>query len=165
MAKTEGDLLKPRWIVAWWLVLLAGSVLAAMTAMTKFGDLDKQHRLRAGGTEVIATVTDHKDGSGRLAEQIRVAYQAQGHSYQQWIKGDARVGENMWLWLDPADPAEFVALNGSTDDSLAFFNTWMGMPGGLGFAAIAALSLVRHRRASQAARTAAERGKRRKRRQ
>ncbi|MEU7827231.1 hypothetical protein [Catellatospora sp. NPDC049133] len=165
MARAEGDLLKPHWIVAWWLILVVGLALTTVTAATKFGDLDKQDRLRAGGTEVIAAVTGHRDGSGRVAEQIRVAYQAQGRSYQQWIKGDAQVGENMWLWLDPADPAEFVARNGSTDDSLAFFNTWMGMPAGLGFAAIATLSLVRHRRASQAARTAAERGKRRKRRQ
>ncbi|MFC7242072.1 hypothetical protein ACFQO7_06210 [Catellatospora aurea] len=161
MAKVE--LLRPRSVAVWWLFLVAGLGLATMTAVTKFGDLDKQKRLRADGTAVIAVVTGHKDGSGRVAEQIQVAYQVQGLSYQQWIKGDAAVGESMWLWLGPADPAEFVAHNGSTDDSLAFFNTWMGMPWGLGFAAIGAAVLVRDLRAARAARTAAQRGLRRKR--
>lgn len=124
----------------WVALMVAGLALAAATAITKFTDEAKKDALRAQGVHVPAVVVESAAGGRQVPDRSLIGYEYAGRTYTAWVKGHPGTG----VWVEAGDPTEFVTELGSTDDSLAFFNTWAGMPWG---AAVAALGAVAWRRA------------------
>lgn len=145
MSRSDGP--KPHEIPLAVVVIVAGVVLAGVTAWTKFGDEAKKDRLRAEGVPMVASVVDGRSKNGRY-DDTKLVYKVDEVVHEQWIGGRAS-GTGMLIWYDPARPDEFVAESGYTDDSLSTFNTWAGMPWGVAIAAIGT-AWLRHLRKGQA---------------
>ncbi|MFG3696738.1 DUF3592 domain-containing protein [Micromonospora sp. NPDC047620] len=125
-------------------LLVAGLTNAVATGAYKWHLHAKAERLRADGVPVRATVTDRRDNVGRGGgtDTVRVWYVYEGVQHNRRIRCGSAGGclheppEVMTLWVDPERPAEFVAANGNTDDSVFFLNSWGGIPFGLLVAAL-----------------------------
>ncbi|MDO3702314.1 DUF3592 domain-containing protein [Micromonospora sp. C28SCA-DRY-2] len=132
------------------LVLLAGLGYASGVAGYKWHLHAKAERLHAEGVPVRATVTGRRDtvGRGGGTDTVRVSYEYAGVPYTERILCGSAGGcaeeppAEMTLWVDPERPAEFVAENGNTDDSVFVLNAWGGLPFGLVVAAFGGLLLV-----------------------
>ncbi|MGR6321885.1 hypothetical protein Q2K19_16255 [Micromonospora soli] len=126
--------------------MLAGLGWAGAVGATKWHLHAKAERLRAEGVPERATVGDRRNtvGRGGGTDTVQVWYTHGGSTYSTRIPcGSARgcMAEppaEMTVWVDPARPAEFVAENGHTDDSLRISNAWAGLPFGLVVAALGA---------------------------
>ncbi|MEU6075520.1 DUF3592 domain-containing protein [Micromonospora sp. NPDC047074] len=125
-------------------LLLAGLTYAVAIGAYKWHLHAKAERLRADGVPVRATVTDRHNtvGRGGGTDTVRVWYEYGGVQHNERILCGSAGGcseeppEEMMLWVDPERPAEFVAANGNTDDSVFFLNSWGGIPFGLLGAAV-----------------------------
>ncbi|GLH97203.1 DUF3592 domain-containing protein [Phytohabitans aurantiacus] len=130
--------------------LLGGLGLAVFSATYMWRLSDKAERLRAGGVAVTASVTNFYDGSGRGSspDAITVTYNYEGKQYQARIKCGGGTGchrepaPETTVWVDPAEPSEFVAANGNTSGSLSFFNSWTRIVAGSLFAVAGVALLV-----------------------
>ena len=131
------------------LFLLPGLVFTVGTTTTKLRLSEKADRLRANGVPVIALVSDRRNTTGRGggADTITVTYNYQGMPYGARIlcgrSGGCfnSLGQQMTIWVNPANAGEFVDDNGITDDSMSFFNAWGGLVFGLLAAAIGGVLL------------------------
>ncbi|MFV2111915.1 DUF3592 domain-containing protein [Micromonospora sp. LOL_025] len=120
-------------------LLLAGLTYAVAIGAYKWHLHAKAERLRTDGVPVRATVSDRRDtvGRGGGTDTVQVWYEYGGVQHNERILCGSAGGcteeppEEMMLWVDPERPAEFVAANGSTDDSVFFLNSWGGIPFGL----------------------------------
>lgn len=119
-----------------WLILLAGLGFAVVAITYQAGLSSKEKRLRADGVPVVARVVDSFQGSGRGggADTVTLEYEYRGARYRGTVLcggatgcADRPAGE-MAVRVDPERPAEFLADNGHTDDSVSFLNSWTVIP-------------------------------------
>jgi hypothetical protein len=120
-------------------VLIAGVLLAAGLLMTvggiavKASAAAKAERLRTNGVVATATLADLKGRNKATMTNVELRYVHEGRQYHRRINCpqrdacDPSVHPTMGIRIDPAQPAEFVADNGATDDSRTFFNSWKGV--------------------------------------
>jgi hypothetical protein len=131
-------------------MLLGGLALAIGSAGYMWQLAEKADRLRAEGVPVAASVSGFYNASGRGGgvDTIDVAYHYQGEYYQARIKCGGLTGchstpsAQTTVWIDPADPAQFVAENGHTDNSVSFLNGFTPIPTGVAFALLGVVGLV-----------------------
>ncbi|MEV4628631.1 DUF3592 domain-containing protein [Micromonospora sp. NPDC049523] len=150
-------------------MLLVGLVLTVGSITFKRYLAEKADRLRSEGIPVAAAQAKLYNGSGRGSgvDTVDVSYFYRGEYYQASIRCGGFTGchstpsEQTTVWIDPDDPAQFVAENGHTDDSVSFLNGFTPIPAGVLFTVLGAAGLVVTRlRSRQAARrrTASNRG-------
>lgn len=141
----------------WWQVMVIGTVfivggLAQVVASTVFmwQQAEKADRLRAEGVPVTAAVSGFvSGGSGRGSgpDVMTVTYTFEGNTFQTRIRCGGWTGcanppdPEMTVWVDPAEPSEFVAANGKTDDSLSFLNSWVKLVAGVLFVLIGGVGM------------------------
>ncbi|GAB3157225.1 hypothetical protein GCM10027290_57390 [Micromonospora sonneratiae] len=130
--------------------LVSGLGWAIACGAYKWHLATKTDRLRAEGVPVTASVWDRRNNMGRGGgtDTIEVYYMYGGNQYHARILCGGPTGcrseppKEMILRVDPARPDEFLASNGNTDDSVAIFNAWGGIPFGLLVGAIGGVQLV-----------------------
>ncbi|MEV4543868.1 DUF3592 domain-containing protein [Micromonospora echinaurantiaca] len=118
--------------------LLVGLGLLGGSLTHRWYVSSEAERLRAEGVPVSATVVDRAGGGGRGSgiDRLEVSYLHDGAQYYEWIPCAGLTGcrstppGELTLWVDPTDPAHFVAQNGHTDGSLSFLNSWTLIPVG-----------------------------------
>ncbi|GAB2922206.1 hypothetical protein GCM10027280_06780 [Micromonospora polyrhachis] len=132
------------------IVLVLGLVLAGVTGGYRWYQASKAERLRADGVPVVAQVLERRNTMGRGGgrDTIVVSYAYQGTTYTKRIlcagpNGcDRNPPPEIFVRIDPAKPEDFVTNNGSTDDSVFFFNSNGGIPYGIVIALVGGSMLI-----------------------
>jgi hypothetical protein len=127
-------------------VLFGGGLLLLVgIAVTQARLATKIERLRSDGVAATATLEGMERSRHRAS--VILWYMYQDRQYHQrircaeWEPCDPGLQPSMKIWIDPARPTEFVADNGSTDDSGGYFGSWGSvLPGGflIAFGGVAA---------------------------
>jgi hypothetical protein len=117
-------------------VLIAVVLFAIGLLMTvggivfKTSDAGKAERLRSDGVAATATLAEFRYANKSKKANVELWYLHEGRQYHKRINCpeqeacNPEVQPTMGVRIDPAQPAEFVADNGVTDDSRSFFNYW-----------------------------------------
>ncbi|WP_433721816.1 hypothetical protein ACQP2Y_41530 [Actinoplanes sp. CA-051413] len=115
-------------------VLLGGGLLLTVGGIVvKASAAGKAERLRSSGVALTATLAEFKGSNKAGQANVELWYIHEGRQYHPRINCpreqdcDPSTQPTMGIRIDPAQPAEFVADNGVTDDSRIFFNSWKGM--------------------------------------
>jgi hypothetical protein len=115
-------------------VLLGGGLFLTVGGIVvKTSAAGKAEHLRSRGAALTATLAEFKGMNKAGQASVELWYVHEGQQYHPRINCprqqdcDPGAQPTMGIRIDPAQPAEFVADNGVTDDSRLFLNSWKGM--------------------------------------
>jgi hypothetical protein len=143
--------------------LFLGLTLAVGSVLVAIHQADHWRALQTSGTAVQASVEQTAAGGTKSTDRIRIGYDFAGKHYDTWTPCAGLTGCRQWpgpqitIWLDPANPADFVKDSENSSRWVSVRNVAVPCVAGIalaamgGFCVYAGISNLRGARRRQAA--------------